>query len=101
MIINMVISFFVGIMMTFMIWVCHDLLVEKVPLLILNLMGVFRIPGGVITFIITAIILPQKSWQAIHEVSPFNYFTYAGNFIFYFFLTYFVQFLIVKIHEMK
>ncbi len=92
----MVISLIVGVAITFLIWICHDLLGGTVPLLIFNLMGILRIPGIVITFIITAIILPQKSWQAIHEVSPFSYFTYAGNFLFYFLLSYLIQFLIIR-----
>lgn len=92
----MVISLIVGVAITILIWVCHDLLGKTVPLLLFNLMGILRIPGIIITSIIVAIILPQKSWQAIHEVSPFSYFTYAGNFLFYFFLSYLIQFLIVR-----
>jgi len=90
------ISLVIGSVIIFLIWVCHDLFPETVPLLIFNLMGILRIPGSVITFIIAAIVLPQGGWQAIHEVSPFSYFTYVGNFLFYFFLSYFIQFLIIR-----
>lgn len=92
----MVISIIVGIVITFLIWICHDLLGGTVPLPMFNLMGILRTPGILITFIIAAIFSPHKGWQAIHEVSPFNYLTYFGNFLFYFFLSYLIQFLIVK-----
>jgi hypothetical protein len=92
----MIVAFIVGISITFLIWICHDLLGAIVPLPIFNLMGILRIPGIVLTLIITAIVLPQKGWQAIHEVPPFSYFTYAGNFLFYFLLSFIIQFLIVR-----
>jgi len=92
----MIISLIIGFVITFLIWLCRDLLAGTVPLLIFNLTGILRIPGGVVTLVIIAIISPPRSWQAIHEVSPYSYFTYAGNFLFYFFLSYLIQFLIVR-----
>lgn len=92
----MIISFIVGVSIIFLIWICHDLIGAKVPLLIFNLLGILRIPGIVITFIITTIFIPQKGWQAMHEVPPFNYLTYAGNFLFYFLLSYLIQLLIIR-----
>ncbi len=49
---GMVISLIVGIVVTSMIWICHELLGGTVPLPIFNLMGILRTPGILITFII-------------------------------------------------
>ena len=92
----MIISLFIGIIITFLIWLCRDLLGGTVPLLIFNLTGILRIPGEILVLVIIAIISPQRSWQAIHDVSPFSYFMYAGNFLFYFFLSFLIQFLVGK-----
>ena len=92
----MTISLIIGIVMTLLIWLCSDLLAGTVPLLMFNLTGILRIPGGIVTLVIVSTISPQRSWQAIHEVSPYSYFTYAGNFLFYFFLSYFIQILVGK-----
>ena len=96
---KMIISLCIGVLITFLIWLCRDLLTGTIPLLIFNLMGILSIPGGIITLVITGIISPQRGWQAIHEVSPYNYFTYAGNFFFYFLISYLIQLLIVRLKK--
>ena len=95
----MIISLVAGSVMTILIWLCRDLLTGTVPLLIFNLMGILRIPGGIVTLVIIALISPENSWQAIHEVPPYSYFAYAGNFLFYFFLSYLIQFMLVKLRK--
>ena len=85
---NVKISFISAFTINFLIWICRDLLGDKVPLFLLNIMSLLKIPGNIITLIIIAIVSPQKDWQIIHETSPFAYIIYPINFIFYFILIY-------------
>lgn len=97
----MLISLTVGITITFLIWLCHDFLIEKIPLFLFNLAGILSLPGNIIILIIVAIVSPEKGWQALHGTSPYSYLSYGANFLFYFFLSYLVQFLIFKYLKSK
>ncbi len=85
---NVKISFISAVTMNLLIWICRDLLGDKVPLFLLNIMSFLKIPGNIITLIIIAIVSPQKGWQIIHETSPFAYIIYPINSVFYFILIY-------------
>ena len=92
----MIISIIIGAVITLSIWLCRDLLAGTVPLFVFNLAGILGIPGTIGTLLIVGIFSSQKSWQAIHGVTPYSYFAYGGNFLFYFFVSCLIQILIHK-----
>ncbi len=96
---KILLSFLVGLLFTSLIWLGHVLVSERVPLLLLNMMGILAIPGNVVTTVIVGIASPEKGWQAIHGAEPYNYISYGMNFLFYFFMVYLLQSLLSKFRQ--
>ena len=98
---NLMISIVASVSMNVLIWLFRDVLGDKVPLFLLNIMSLLKIPGNILTLIIIAIVSPQKGWQVIHETSPFAYIIYPINSIFYCILIYSLIVLLSKYNKIR
>ena len=93
------IPFSTALVVTVFILVCREFLIGYLPLLIVNLSGILKLPGDIFMLLVISIFSPQNAWQALHEVSPHRYASYAFNFAFYFLLTYAIQAMAAKIKK--
>jgi|GEM_PF-3001165 len=80
-----------GFLVILFIWIIRNYLGEKAPLFLFNIAGLLKMPGNLIVLLITTLITPEDGWRAMHGVSPYEYYIYAANFLFYSLLIYLVK----------
>lgn len=93
------IPFIAALATTLFIWICREFLIGYLPLLLVNLTGILKLPGDIFMLLVISIFSPQNAWQALHEASPYRYASYAINFAFYFLLAYAIQAMAVKMKK--
>ena len=91
--------FVAGIAIAFFILICREFLIGYLPLLLVNLTGILKLPGDIFMLLVISIFSPQNAWQALHEASPYRYASYAINFALYFLLAYAIQAMAVKMKK--
>lgn len=85
------ISIACGLLVIVSLWALENLLAAKLPLVFFNLASLLLLPGQLIVFVITAVLIPEKGWQAMHGVPPYDFYGYGASFLFYATMCYFGQ----------